>query len=183
MTKNKSIFSSGSYQTVVDVLAAKDRRANFQDRLLKDNDSLTMICAKMNIPGPIKNNSMIKKMFGLACENFEKNYLAGIEIKNSFVWDYPSGPEKFYLIDEDPFSLKKIALAFEDSSSLGRLCDFDVLFYENDGKETISRQQMNVPPRRCFLCDDPAKNCARSRRHKVSELQAKIDQIFLELFK
>lgn len=82
-------------------------------------------------------------------------------------------------------AIKKQAAIFEDRHALGRLFDIDVLIWQSDLQQVqpISRQALGQPTRRCLLCEQPTKVCARSRRHTVAELQAAINQqyqLFME---
>ena len=68
---------------------------------------------------------------------------------------------------EKAVKIKKLMTTMEETHILGRLFDIDVL--DANGQK-LSRDM----PRRCLLCDKQAQICARSRRHSVSELTAKI---------
>jgi holo-ACP synthase CitX len=73
-------------------------------------------------------------------------------------------------------AVKKVAIAVEEGSRLGRLFDIDVLWEEG----SVSRSAFGAEPRKCLLCDGDAKVCARSRAHKMEELLAEIDRILEE---
>ncbi len=79
----------------------------------------------------------------------------------------PSGYEAQIVVDEDARRLKKIALKIENTHILGRFMDIDVI---DSDKMQISRKDMGVSIRRCFLCENDAKLCARSARHSLDEL-------------
>lgn len=103
-----------------------------------------------------------------------------------------------------PLDIKKAAVSVEEGSDLGRLFDIDVLVPgENDAvsgeiaapgphdgsdsshsfdditgfPRSISRSQLGMKPRRCLLCEEDAKACARSRAHTIEQLLEKIDEI------
>ncbi|MDN5956276.1 MAG: citrate lyase holo-[acyl-carrier protein] synthase, partial [Lactobacillus sp.] len=46
------------------------------------------------------------------------------------------------------------------------------------GKTALSRQELEYSSRRCYLCNRPAKECARSRRHSVEEMQRYISSLY-----
>ncbi len=75
-----------------------------------------------------------------------------------------AGNENFFV---NPFGIKK-------EPSLGRLFDLDVI--RPDGTQ-VGRTELGLPQRLCLLCGNPAKDCARSRRHTVAELQEKTRSI------
>ncbi|CSA56393.1 CitX protein [Vibrio cholerae] len=65
-------------------------------------------------------------------------------------------------------------MKIEREHPLGRLMDLDVI--DVDG-HIISRQGAQLPRRRCLLCERDAVICARSRRHSVEALLAKIEEM------
>lgn len=62
---------------------------------------------------------------------------------------------------------KKRALAIEEGHELGRLVDLDV--FTKSGQ--ISRADFGIGPRKCYLCEDLAVVCARSRKHEIGEIK------------
>ncbi|HLR88779.1 MAG TPA: citrate lyase holo-[acyl-carrier protein] synthase [Atopostipes sp.] len=72
----------------------------------------------------------------------------------------------------------------EENHPLGRLFDLDVLMLDqNNEVQGKSRTKLGLPVRRCFLCERPAKDCGRSRRHTVLELQEEISNRIQNYFK
>lgn len=175
----KSIFNEGKEQGISDVLAAKDKRVLMQQTIFKKYPENVIIDVKMNIPGPIKNNHYLDQLFNKGIDELEDEFeQAQLEIKKVATWDEDSGSEVFYVSTRDADRIKKIAVKFEDESKLGRLFDADVLI--KDQVTALSRKDYGLPPRHCFLCNRPAKECARSRRHSVTELQGYISKIYWE---
>ena len=80
----QTIFDHGEYQDILAVLKNKDERVKIQNQLLKTNPSMTVLAAKLNIPGPIKNNKKIESFFIAGLNEFEK-MLEKTEIKNLVV--------------------------------------------------------------------------------------------------
>lgn len=97
-------------------------------------------------------------------------------------WDKPTGCENFYLLSNDATEVKQTAIEFEKQSKLTRLFDADVLVKAGQEVGIISRSTLKLPSRTCFLCNRPAKECARARSHSVDELQNYISKIFGEVF-
>ena len=46
--------------------------------------------------------------------------------------------------------------------------------------DRIGRSRLELPPRKCLLCGEAAKVCARGRRHSMEELLAEIRRILDE---
>ncbi|WP_338666591.1 citrate lyase holo-[acyl-carrier protein] synthase [Pseudodesulfovibrio methanolicus] len=61
-------------------------------------------------------------------------------------------------------TLKRLAMELEGAHPFGRLADADVL--APDG-EPLSRRDLGLPPRRCFLCDEEAALCRARSSHSA----------------
>ncbi|MDY3299715.1 triphosphoribosyl-dephospho-CoA synthase CitG [Limosilactobacillus reuteri] len=175
----QTIFDHGEYQDILAVLKNKDERVKIQNQLLKTNPSMTVVAAKLNIPGPIKNNKKIESFFIAGLNEFEKMLLdAGIVFISKKEWlDKKTGPERFYLVDTGAILVKEITSHFEELKPSYRLFDLDVLANDGGTIKSLSRSDVNQPARKCLICGRPAKECGRSRRHSVDELQEKVSQL------
>jgi len=169
------VFSEGIEQDMTHVLknrAARVQELHLLSKQLRDNQSL--INAKLNIPGPIKNNYYLSELFKRGLEQF----LETLPVDYRLIWDVATGPETFVVISETASSVKRKAVTFEDDSEFGRLFDIDVLRYNNDNDlQPLSRKDFDQPARKCLICDKPAKVCARSRAHSVDEMQRYINKL------
>ena len=134
-----------------------------------------MIAAKLNIPGPIKNNPTIKKFFIDKLTIFEAQLAVKYQFQMVEQWlDESTGPERFYLVDGPAAQVKQLTTEFEEAQAAHRLFDLDVLSRQNNQTISISRTELGLPKRQCLICGQPAKECARSRRHSVAELQDRV---------
>lgn len=173
----KSIFDKGQPQSIAEVLENKDERVKLQQEILQKFPKITLLDVKLNIPGPIKNNCYLEKIFAEGIFDLEKIFQSS---NLPFIlyehWEKVTGPENFYLVNSNYRVVKEKAVEFEDHQKLNRLFDADVLI--NKQKQAISRKELGIPVRRCFLCSRPAKECARSRRHSVTDLQNFITNLY-----
>lgn len=168
-------FSTDSEVSLNELLDRKETRVKQQQEWLKRH-SLPIVSFTVNMPGPVKMNasSRIVMKAGLAairalCAK------QGWEIIGSQKIVENTGPEAIVSINAPSASLlKKAMMEIENHHQLGRLMDLDVI--DVRGK-TVSRDGVNQPRRRCFLCEEEAKVCARSRRHDLKELLAKIEEM------
>jgi holo-ACP synthase CitX len=62
---------------------------------------------------------------------------------------------------------KKTAVSVEEGADWGRGFDIDVL----TGTGPLSRESLGMKERKCFLCAESAKACARARTHDVVKLR------------
>ena len=172
-----NLFATGSSQGIEEVLNNRDQRVAFQENLVSKFPKDAIVAVKLNIPGPIKNNEMIRHLFELGLNSFLKFLKSkNVLIKLQANWNKETGNEAFFTSETEPVEMKKCAVDFEDNDPLGRLFDIDVM---GKGKaSSISRVILGLPVRKCFICNRPAKECARSRRHSVADLQQKINQVY-----
>ncbi|ANZ57561.1 hypothetical protein AYR59_01600 [Fructilactobacillus lindneri] len=173
------IFKNGSEQTIADVLRNKDQRAALQQQLLQQYPDDTIVAVKLNIPGPIKTNDKIVKLFKAGIKQIETILQANGKLLKKIQQNQPTGPENFYVFQLSGMQVKQLASEFEDHNLLGRLFDIDVMDAKN---AHYSRKQLNWPSRKCFICNRDAKECGRNRTHSVAELQAYVNQVYNEVF-
>ena len=163
--------------TLLEMLEARERRAARQQVLLQDYGK-TMICFTMNIAGPVKNSSLIRRGYALGKRLLRQQLeVAGIPIAYSEEIQEKTGNEAIFLLDADPLAVKAITVEIEDQPAVGRLFDMDVLC--PDGRK-VDRQELGREGRKCLICGGPAQVCARSRAHTVSELQEKTWEILCQ---
>ncbi len=157
--------------TLSHMLARREARSLQQQAFLQVHHS-PLISFSMNIPGPIKTNSTIRKAFTLG-----RDYLlsqlktAGAQILEASEIHQDTGDELLLAVGNvQPEILKDIAVNIEEASDLGRLYDIDVI--APDGQK-LSRPVF----RKCLICGKQAQICARARTHSVREMQYAIDDI------
>ena len=86
------------------------------------------------------------------------------------------GNEAYILLSINPVLLKKRVIKYEEESQLGRLLDLDVHYKNKENIFQISRTEIGYPPRKCFLCDNIAKECGRSRSHSLDDIRLYISK-------
>ncbi len=146
------------------------KQQNYIGTLLELKDSRQLIinkyqrifALKTNYPGIIKNNKYTYYIVTYFNTIFSKlPYLTPIY--------FNSEHENFvlYTFKYDSLELKNYSIVLEDIEYIGRLVDLDVYI-----PEPISRSNLNVPPRKCYVCYSNAHECTRSSKHDMSELQS-----------
>ncbi|MBP2057684.1 holo-ACP synthase [Lactobacillus colini] len=178
---NKTIFNEGQKQDISAILAAKDYRVQLQKAIFAKYPGATIVNVNLNIPGPIKNNHYLEQIFSRG-----KRHLEELFLENDFDFrlvkeiNQPSGQEIFYVVGGEPRLIKEACIVFEDQTELGRLFDADVIV--EDQVKAVSRKDLGQKQRTCFICSRPAKECARSRRHSVTQMQEYISRLYFENF-
>lgn len=144
-------------------------RENRQNNLLKmmNNDSVYVIL-KANIPGEDKRTNVARFLVNL----FRKRLNETFFVKRSrFFNDYDGFYDIYEINCDDIKNIKLLCINIEDSAPLGRYIDIDV--YQNSLK-SLSRSELGIDNRKCFLCENDAHVCARSQAHSYEELENKL---------
>lgn len=158
-----------SYSVDLDqMLAARERRAAIQNRMLAGASAgQCLACLTLNIAGDVKRTPMTRMLFDAGMEELRSR---GFGIIDELILDEPTGSEAFWLLNEEGAEVKDALEAVEDSFPAARLYDFDVIV---SGEGKLSR----AIGRRCLICDAPAAECARSRRHGLAEVKRVTDDL------
>ena len=149
-----------------DILAARDARVARQQAMLAQGGvllSLTLVA-----PGAVKRSPLLDAIFAAALAALRPlvdDARARIEAVDD------CGHHALYLLDGEARDWKTRMLALENRAPLSRLWDIDII--DHDGV-AVSRRDLGLPPRRCLICDDDAKTCARARCHGIDDLNADI---------
>lgn len=174
-----NIFNEGNKQDIAQVLNAKDYRVAVQKAIFNKYPDQTLVDINLNIPGPIKNNQYLKNIFDRGISELENSWQkSGYKYKLVKALNEDSGCEKFYVLSLPAIQVKRSTIDFEEHTPLGRLFDADVLVKDNN--TAISRKDLGQNVRKCFLCSRRAKECARSRRHSVKEMQDFISNLYIK---
>lgn len=158
-----------------EMLEAREKRAALRYAYfgrLKDGSSLLQIT--VNIPGSLKNNDMIRDIYREAihtvCQLFPKALVLPESSETR-----KTGPEGYLSLALRGEDIKKKTSILEDSHILGRLWDIDVF---TDPNHSLSRSEIGMTGRSCYLCERPAHECSRSKRHSLEDIQEHIYKIY-----
>ncbi len=174
--------------TLMDLLDSRENRVNHQKELLEQFSGSVLVSMTLNIPGPVKDRPEYRRALETGLHRLKAMFDSEAILHEEFR-PLITGPEGYMIVSGDPLAIKKAAVAAEEADSLGRLFDMDVLVIGDDAKSdedgqfsltdirSISRSQLGAEPRKCLLCGENAKACARSRAHSMDGLLNKINEI------
>ena len=155
------------------LLAREDRAARQSAVLGRFGKPLLSITIVM--PGPVKDGYLSRCAMELALREVDRWIGARRwTVHSREVFWLETGPEAIYSLDVEPQALKSLAMDLEEQLPIGRLWDLDVIAPGGSG---LSRRSLGKGPRHCLLCDRPAHECGRSRRHPLPALLREIRQI------
>ena len=91
--------------------------------------------------------------------------------------DLETGFEGYFVVEGDLLDVKKACCGIENGHPYGRLMDLDILEPVGESVMPVSRDRVGEPPRRCLVCDRPARECMRAHTHAFHEIVQIIDKI------
>ncbi len=163
-----------------EILDARERRAKRQRSMLACNGDC-VISFTLNIPGPVKLNSLIRESFTEGLEKIERKLKKShVDVVQKEMKTVKTGCEALIsVVCDDALKIKGMMVEIEDEHPLGRLYDIDVI---SKDEVPVSRSMLGYPARRCLICDHMAHECARSQCHDYKLLQRKTESIMKEYF-
>ena len=146
------------------ILDARERRWQTKQTLARRFRSCVMsLC--LNIPGADKNPPGAERAFALLCAALRNACCSAIVHE---VTGHGADGSYWLMVSPLPGSvLKHMAVRLEREHPLGRLADIDVI---TSACEPLSRADLGLPPRACFLCDEPAMLCRQRKSHSQERL-------------
>jgi len=158
--------------SVAEIITAQDQRTSFRERLAKKYQ-LPIVVFKLNIPGSQKISPNFEKIFQQGIQQLQTKLNPYIQYQKQF--KEKTGYTAFFSIKElIPIQIKTITIQIEENHKFGRIFDFDVYPTQNS---QIKRKDLNLPQRKCFICNNNAFACARSQAHPINILLEKINSL------
>lgn len=165
---------AGPAPSLAAVLAAREARAARRAVALAARP-IPLVSVAVAMPGPVKDCELSRTLHAAALAALAETFAARGWTAETLHAALPeTGPEALVAVAADATEIKRATVALEESHPLGRIWDLDVTA---PGGDAISRRDLGLPPRRCFVCDRPAHACARSRAHPIGDLVAAIEAI------
>lgn len=159
--------------TLDEVLHARESRAGRQEAW-RARHGVPLVSVTLVSPGPVKDGPrwrLAMREAIVALDSVLTRHQWRV-VDRECLW-LRTGPEALYAVETDVISLKRAMVELEDRHPLGRLWDLDVIAEQGP----VSRRAFGIAPRRCLVCEESAKACARAQRHPISTLLASIERI------
>ena len=138
--------------------------------MLRENPGKTLLCLTVVMPGSVKRNRQSMIVSDAAVKALTSQFgSSGLQTR-----DLPTGFEAYLLTSLSPLEAKRAVCRIEQEHPLGRLFDIDVI--GQDGIP-LERTAIGLEPRKCLLCDQPARWCMRGHTHSTEEILARIDEM------
>ena len=133
-----------------------------------------LVSISVNMPGAYKDTPSSQVIFDTLLHALQQAlHVKGWDIQERFTCKAITGPEGLLAVNAEALAIKKLTCKVECEHPLGRFIDMDVI--GTDGA-ILSRALLGKARRTCYLCEDEAVLCGRSRKHDIHELIDFIDQ-------
>jgi holo-ACP synthase CitX len=143
------------------ILDLREQRDFYEKELLQTYHH-TLITIRPNFPGVEKRN----EYSNLVTEVLTKEISGKLHIFKSLRSSTPEGLIYHLIVEENGILAKEICINVEEEHPLGRLADIDV----QNKTTSFSRNHFNLGLRKCYLCEDDAIVCVRSRKHDLEDI-------------
>ncbi len=162
--------STSSARSRRSYLDARDSRQDALAWALGRGHPATLFLA-LNIPGGDKTPPGAEALF-LWMLNQLPAVLPGF-LESSKFHDV-LGPYAILGLDSDPKVVKKACVHLEAGHPSSRLIDLDV--YSPNGQQ-VDRSSLGLPARACLVCDQPAVDCIRAKRHSLHSVIHRVHEL------
>ncbi len=159
--------------TLNQILDSREARVKKQKDIL-NRFGFPLVSFTMNIAGPIKTSPLIERSFFEGIKLL-KNSLPQDSIIYQDIEIKSTGCQAIFSIKYEAVKIKAICSSIEESLTIGRLFDMDVI--NTDGSK-LERQT----PRNCIVCGSPGKVCVAGRLHSISDIQSVTREIMENYF-
>ncbi len=151
-----------------------DREERFALRQAMTKRGLASVSLNFNIPSYPKTSAILRKAFEWVQKELQRYFIAQrVHSVADAKAVLHSDCGDFYLqgvsYSWDDKTVKTLLEKFEQQHPLGRLLDVDLM---NAKGELISSGKA----KKCFLCDEPAKECMKAKRHEYTEVLQYINE-------
>jgi holo-ACP synthase CitX len=158
-------------------LTEKERLWKLKSELAREVNFPIVSCG-LNISNTLK----CEERFLDLCKRMTSDLLVLLSLKGfpaSVVFEETGilGYITLIIVNEESQSVKKACVEFEESRPALRLFDADVM----DAKgHQISRDELGLASRRCYLCSKPAKYCSAVGTHSPKDVLGAIERLLSE---
>lgn len=146
-----------------DILLAREKRAELIENLHNTTPS-PIVVLRVNYPGNNKDNEVARGIY----EEMKAELIKRLRGASTHELGGAEGPILIMNCKAEAHLIKLSCIELEENHYLGRCVDIDVY----DKGQCLSRSLMGMEPRRCFICDNYAHLCVRSRAHSLKQVES-----------
>lgn len=165
---------------LLSVLEAREQRWQMRKMLVEKRQSC-LITLTLCIPAVFRTGEEFLPIFQRLCRSFcDILELRGQSFSIEGHLRGSDGPAFFISTKAEAGRIKEICVEAEEAIAGGRMLDIDVM---DSGGIPVSRTDIGLPQRKCFICDKPAASCVSRRLHSPEEVNAQVMRLKTEVEK
>ncbi|WP_346961929.1 triphosphoribosyl-dephospho-CoA synthase CitG [Clostridium sp.] len=164
-----------NYTEIDEFLNHREKRVIHQEQLLRNTlGGVTLATVRVNYPGIEKSNHITDSIAKIVCEDIFLFHNKNIIYKE--VYKNREGIIGHFIFNIENIEVKRNLIYMEENHILGRCVDIDV-YYLEDGDPMmpalngVSRSDLGLESRKCFLCEEEARVCSRSQKHNIEDIK------------
>lgn len=167
----------GDNELLHSILDAREER--WQRRLhLAEQYGQALVTVTLCLPHSCRTHPDYTDLFPNLCGQVRELLRCGgaVSPEPTFM-DGNDGPACFFPVEGDTAKVKRLCVQAEEQLPGGRMLDVDVMSPDGD---PIGRGELGLPPRRCFVCEQPAAGCVSRRLHHPEEVLQRAGELLQE---
>lgn len=145
---------------------------------MKSNKGSTLVTIRANYPGIDKSNHITDDIVKIIRDNIKKDLQEDIIYDETY--KNAEGVISHFLFNMESLKVKNEMVYIEENHILGRCVDIDVYEYKDDEIMGISRSNLGLESRTCFLCNEKAVVCTRSQKHDIEDIKKYFELKYFE---
>ncbi len=148
-----------------ELLAARDARQELLTAALAAGRPAVLFLS-LNLPGLYKVPPGADRLFAWGFERIAAAFPGSLLLAREAD---ALGQFALRALDTDPVAAKRLCIGLEEALPAARLLDLDV---HSPSAGQVGRGALGLPPRPCLLCQRPAVDCIRTKRHRCDQVVA-----------
>lgn len=152
------------------------REARWQRRLaLARERGCTLVTVTLCLPVAYRTAPEFHRLMGGLFRRFQAILRErGIPFREEEPLEGADGPALFLTAAAPAGEVKRVCVEAEGLLPGGRMLDIDVM----DGRgEPVGRSLLGLPPRRCFVCEEPAAVCVSRKVHTKEQIDGRVEEL------
>lgn len=160
------------------VLADREKRWNHRLKLATEGEFSALVTITICLPVAYRADPVNEPLFRALWEEYTRLLdRQGWRWRHEGVLTGEDGPACFIGVEEDPRRVKAFSVEAEEKIPGGRMLDIDLM---NKAGTPVGREALGLPPRGCFVCDQPAAVCVSRKVHTPQEVSQKAEALLAE---
>ena len=160
------------------VLDDREKRWNRRKELASKGGFASLVTITVCLPVAYRADPANESLFRALCREYTRLLdEQGWEWSQEDFMTGEDGPACFIAVQQEPKKVKAFSVEAEQQIPGGRMLDIDLM--DSNGIP-VGREALGLPPRGCFVCEQPAAVCVSRKIHKPEDVARKAEALLYE---